>query len=91
MPELLKQGSSIFPTALSSSVTAVNLPSWWSYKVAASSWEIPPVSLHLDPPSFKLPFKDTEKKSALECVNVGSRPGESAQQLLRGPLREMCV
>lgn len=49
----------ISQTTLSSRETAVNLPSWWSNKVAAASWEIPPGSLHLDPSPFTHTFKDT--------------------------------
>lgn len=66
---------------LSSSGTAVNLPSWWSYKVVAVSWEIPSASLHLDPSPLMSTFKDG--RQSLQQSSITSA------QILKSPTQQL--
>lgn len=77
-----------FKRTLSSSETAVNLPSWWSYKAAAASWEIPPVFLHLDPSPLTRTFKDAWKTLWWSSIVAATVPQSHVQQLRRGLLWE---
>lgn len=85
-----------FNTAFSSSETAVNLPSWWSYNTVAVSWEIPPVFLHLDSSSLMHTFKDTwqtpqwsrphrqQSRRALSSSCSGVREGRNVCVCVKG-------
>lgn len=70
-------------TILSSSETAVDLPSWWSYKVVAVSWEIPPAFLHLDPS----PLMSTSKDGRQSLQQSSIMPA----QILKSPTHSSCL